>query len=234
MLQAAAETISGTLTCGIGSLCADEAGHKMQEAAHAAILSRWGSPQEAFNHAFEAEDIPIVVALYKEILRYYAVAVYALPRIASKDIELKNGAVIPKGTTLYMNSENANHGIVFRYLMCSNADRMHVDASFYGADATQFNPDRWLDELSPLPKLSLPHFGYGAGARICPAWQISNRILYGLIVRLIVSFRFTASLEAPPITDYVKYNGNAKGALAHPKPYLAYCHPREWPGTAIV
>ncbi|KIX03624.1 uncharacterized protein Z518_07177 [Rhinocladiella mackenziei CBS 650.93] len=210
MLQGSSETISGTLTCGLGSLCADADGLRLQDEAYEKIMERWGTPEEAFEHAFECEDIPLIVAIYKEMLRYYCVIPYCLPRLATKDVKLKSGATIPAGTTLYMNAEYGNH-----------------DPEFYGSDAYTFNPLRFLDKSSPVSSSPLPHFSYGAGARICPAAQISNRILYGLVIRLIVSFRIQTAPEAPPLTDPIKFNQNYVSLVAKPKVYLAYCIPRD-------
>lgn len=210
MLQGSSETIAGTLTCGLGSLCASETGCKLQEEVYDAIIQRWGTPKEAFDHAFDGEDIPLVVAVYKEMLRYYCIVTYALPRMAIRDITLKSGVVIPKGTTLLMNAEGGSH-----------------DPTFFGTDADKFNPYRFMQPESPVSSTTLPHLAYGAGARICPAMQISNRILYALIVRLVVTFQFVASKEMPPVDHPVYYNGAPGCLVAQPKPYTAYCIPRE-------
>ncbi|KAI1374165.1 cytochrome P450 [Hypoxylon crocopeplum] len=210
MLQGSSETIAGVLTCGLGSLCASEAGIKLQDELYSAIVEKWGSPENAFGRAFDSEDIPLVVATYKEMLRYYCIVTYALPRMTIRDITIKSGVTIPKGTTLFMNAEGGCH-----------------DTAFYGADAEIFNPYRFMDAKSPVSSTSLPHFAYGAGARICPAMQISNRILYAFIVRLVVSFRFVASKDRPPIDHPVKYNQAPAGFVAKIKPYDAYCVPRQ-------
>lgn len=210
MLQGSSETLAGTMTCGLGSLCGSETGMKLQEDVYNAIIKRWETPQKAFDHAFDAEDIPLVVALYKEMLRYYCVVTFALPRKAVRDITLKSGIVIPKDTTLLMNAEGGSH-----------------DPDFYGEDADKFNPYRFLDRNSPVSTTSVPHFAFGAGSRICPAMQISNRILYALIIRLTVSFKFVASKEMPPVNHPVKYNLAAGSLVARSKPYRAYCIPRE-------
>lgn len=111
MLQASSETITGTLTCGIGALASSAYLRNLQDEAYTAIIARWTSPQEAFHHAFDAEDIPLIVAIYKEMLRYYPIVPYIPGRKAVRDIELKSGAIIPRGTTLYGNTEQANHGM---------------------------------------------------------------------------------------------------------------------------
>ncbi len=97
-----------------------------------------------------------------------------------------------------------------------------LDPNFYGDDANIFNPYRWLDPSSHLYATSLPHFGYGAGARVCPAMKISNHILHALIIRLIVTFRVTASADKPPVVDCVSYNTSAASGVARPAYYEAY------------
>lgn len=209
MLQGSSETLARTITNGLGALCGSETGLQLQEEVYDAITKRWGTPQEAFDHAFDDEDIPLVVAVYKEMLRHYCVVTFALPRATIRDIKLKRGVVIPKGTTLYMNAEGGSH-----------------DPKFFGADAEKFNPHRYMDANSPLSTTALPHYAYGAGSRICPAWQISNRILYALIIRLIVSFKFVASKDMPPEID-PKYNEAPGHLVAKLRSYKAFCIPRE-------
>lgn len=48
---------------------------------------------------------------------------------------------------------------------------------------------------------------------------LSNRILYCYFVRLIVSFRFTASADAPPTLDYIGFNENPQAATVVPKTF---------------
>jgi hypothetical protein len=105
--------------------------------------------------------------------------------------------------------------------------RRCLDPEFYGEDAMDFNPYRFMDPNSHLSTVTLPHFSYGAGSRICPALQISNRILYAMIIRLLVRFRFVASEESPPNTHPTKYNTYPEGAVAKLAPYKAWCKPRQ-------
>jgi phenylacetate 2-hydroxylase len=89
----------------------------------------------------------------------------ATPRRTREDIDY-NGIKLPKGITMMLNSQQVNH-----------------DTEHFGADAWQFNPDRYLDNPDPLP-----HTAYGAGSRICPAVAISNRLIYAILTRLILAF----------------------------------------------
>lgn len=113
MLQGSAETIAATLTCGFGALCADTAGLQIQDEAYAAIIERYGSAEKAFDDAFEGTEIPIIAALYKEMMRLYCVVPFSQPRKTLKDVLLKDGSIIPSGTTMFMNAENGNHGMSY-------------------------------------------------------------------------------------------------------------------------
>jgi cytochrome P450 len=115
MLQGATETVATTLTCGLSYLCSSEDGRQIQSDAYDAIVARFGTPQEAYDKAFHFEDVPYIIALYKEILRYYCIVPFGTPRGASKDFQLKSGAIIPRGTTLLMNAELANHGMYYAW-----------------------------------------------------------------------------------------------------------------------
>lgn len=115
--------------------------------------------------AFYEEKVPLVTSLYKETLRYFTPTPIAVPRSTNQDISYL-GTALPKGVTLIMNAQQANH-----------------DVEWYGDDADIFNPERFLGNDG-----SLPHLSYGAGSRICPAVGISNRIMSALIVRLILAF----------------------------------------------
>lgn len=108
MLQGGTESIPSHLTAGMGGLIQGP-GPEIQEKAFAAIKEAYPE-NDAEAHAFREEKVPMIAALYKEILRNYVVLPMSLPHEANEDIRLTSGITIPKGTTLYMNSEAGNHG----------------------------------------------------------------------------------------------------------------------------
>jgi cytochrome P450 len=81
----------------------------MQQKAYQAIMDVYPNG-DAIEHAFDEEKVPYIVALYKEILRNHVVLPFALPHMANEDVRLKSGMLIPKGTTLYINTKGGNHG----------------------------------------------------------------------------------------------------------------------------
>lgn len=57
---------------------------------------------------------------------------------------------------------------------------------------------------------------------MCTAVNFSNRILYAVFLRLIVSFRIRQSETEPPNLHYVDYNADTTAQSACPKDFKAY------------
>ncbi|KAL0257567.1 hypothetical protein SLS55_008381 [Diplodia seriata] len=203
------ETLATTGIAGLGFLCSDE-GREVQGKAYDAIMEAYGGDVgEAWEGCLREEKVEYVVALVREMLRYYCAIQLLPPRQTFKEMEYE-GVRIPKGVTVYVNAQAVNH-----------------DETAYGPDAHVFRPERWLD---PDNKFKVPapyHYSYGAGSRACTAIALSNRILYTMFVRLIIHFKFTASKEAPPTTDYIDFNENRKDASVLPKRYRVKLEERE-------
>jgi phenylacetate 2-hydroxylase len=145
-------------------MCSPE-GRPFQAEVYAAIIEAYnGDRKEAWRMAFQQENVPLVVSLYKETLRFFSTAAFNHRR-ASKEIRM-NDTVIPKGMAITMNIQGVNH-----------------DPEHYGEDALIFNPRRFLTDNTPTP-----HMSYGVGGRICPAWMISNRIMGAVLTRLVLAF----------------------------------------------
>ncbi|KAE9376612.1 cytochrome P450 [Stipitochalara longipes BDJ] len=169
LLQAAPDTVaSATYQC-CAWLCSPEGQPFQKEAVDAILAAYNGDRDEAWKMAFREEKVPLIVSLYKETLRFWPTAPFG-SRATSKEINL-NGIIIPKGMGVLMDHRGVNH-----------------DLYHYGADACSFNPRRFVDNETPLP-----HLAYGTGGRICPAYQISNRIMSANLTRLLLSFQDEAS-----------------------------------------
>ncbi|EOD48674.1 putative cytochrome p450 protein [Neofusicoccum parvum UCRNP2] len=203
------ETLATTGIAGLGFLSTAGEGQRVQARAYDEIMRVYGSAEEAWEKCLLEENVEYVVALVREMLRYYCAIQLLPPRQTFKEMEY-NGVRIPKGVTVYMNAQAINH-----------------DKTAYGPDADKFRPERWLD---PDNKFKVPapyHYSYGAGSRACTAVALSNRILYATFVRLIIHFKFTASEDAPPTTDYIDFNENRKDASVLPKRYRLKLEERE-------
>lgn len=62
---------------------------------------------------------------------------------------------------------------------------------------------------------------------MCTAVNFSNRILYAIFLRLILSFEIVGDKETPPETHYINYNRNTTAASAIPKDFKARFVPRD-------
>lgn len=224
MLQGGTESIPSHLTAGMGGLLSED-GTRMQEKAFAAIVEQYPNG-DAPEHAFTEEKVPYIAALYKEILRNYVVLPFSLPHEANEDVRLNSGVVIPKGTTLYMNSEAGNHGKPTRSAVQICQTDKYTDQAIFGPTADEFDPERWLKDPSLDEIGTVPYCSYGIGSRICPAWQISNRILYGLLLRMVLAFKLEVDPTDLPPTSYKTFGNTPDLVLNSPKPFKVKFTPR--------
>lgn len=154
LLQAAPDSTASSVYVAIGWL-SSPGGQEFQAELYEAILAAYGGDRDkAWAMAFREENVDLLVSLYKETLRFWTITPFAVPRTTVADISYM-GTTIPSGTTMIMNAQQANH-----------------DIAWYGNDAMEFKPTRFMTNTT-----SLPHLTFGAGSRICPAAALSNRII---------------------------------------------------------
>lgn len=146
MVSAGLDTVPGNLIMGIAYLACGPRGPAIQSRAYGEIKAAYPN-DDAWERCLYEEKIPYVTALYKEILRYWTVIPICLPRVSIKDIPYE-GAVIPAGTTFYMNAYAADY------------DDTHFEKP------EEFRPERYLD----VPEgAGTEHYGYGAVSIYLPA-----------------------------------------------------------------
>ena len=205
MVSAGLDTVPGNLIMGIAYLASPE-GQRIQKRAYEDIMRVYPGG-DAWERCLHEEKIPYVTALYKEILRFWTVIPICLPRVSIKDIPWK-GAVIPAGTTFYMNAYAADY------------DGEHFK------DPYSFIPERYLDVAEGA---GTPHYGYGAGSRMCVGSHLANRELFTAFVRLISAFEFTPpkSKEDEPILDCLKANMIPTSLTMEPKYFKVGFKPRD-------
>lgn len=139
LLQAAPDSTASSVYVAIAWL-STPAGRVFQTELYDAILAAYnGDVSQAWEMAFREEKVELLVSIYKETLRFWTTTPFALPRTTVKDIEYQ-GVVIPKGITMIMNAQQANH-----------------DPAWYGDDALEFKPARFIGNSN-----SLPHLTFGA------------------------------------------------------------------------
>ncbi|KAF2019014.1 cytochrome P450 phenylacetate hydroxylase-like protein [Aaosphaeria arxii CBS 175.79] len=205
MVSAGLDTVPGNLIMGIAYL-SSPAGQKIQQRAYAEIMKVYPDG-DAWTRCLSEEKIPYITALYKEILRFFTVIPICLPRVSIKDIEWQ-GAIIPAGTTFYMNAYAADY------------DPDHF------ANPHTFDPERYLNVPDGA---GTPHYGYGAGSRMCVGSHLANRELFTAFVRLISAFEFTPPKDPrdEPVLDCLEANSIPTSLTMEPKYFKVGFKPRD-------
>ncbi|KAL3301190.1 cytochrome P450, partial [Colletotrichum asianum] len=200
------ETIYSTVIVTLGALSTPW-GQDMQNKAYADMMGSYGSHEKAFEQCLLEEKSQYVSGLVKEALRFYPPHKILPARQVYKDFTYA-GATIPQGMLIYINNQAVN-----------------FDKETYGPDADEFRPERWIEAGCDIPPPY--HFAYGAGARMCTAVNFANRMLYGVFVRLILSFKITESKEMPPNVHYINYKEDPTASNAIPSLFKLRFTPRD-------
>ncbi|RHZ44176.1 cytochrome P450 [Aspergillus thermomutatus] len=205
MVSAGLDTVPGNLIMGIAYL-ASEDGQRIQQKAYEEIMKVYPTG-DAWEKCLVEEKVAYVTALVKETLRYWTVIPICLPRESTKDI-VYNGATIPAGTTFFMNAWAADY------------DEEHFKMP------DRFIPERYLDVSEGS---GTPHYGYGAGSRMCAGSHLANRELYTAYIRLITAFTMHPARDPAdrPILDAIECNAIPTALTTEPKPFKVGFKPRD-------
>lgn len=198
MVSAGIDTVPGNMIMGLGYLASPE-GQQIQQKAYEEIMKVYPNDGEAWEKSILEEKVPYITALVKEILRFFTVIPVCLPRTSIKDIKY-NDAVVPAGTVFYMNAWAADY------------DESHFK------DPTKFMPERYLDDQEGS---GTPHYGYGAGSRMCVGSHLANREIYTAFLRMIVAFELAPAKDKKdwPILDALECNSIPTALTTEPKPF---------------
>ncbi|OQE34768.1 hypothetical protein PENCOP_c015G05654 [Penicillium coprophilum] len=204
LLSAGLDTIPANLSQGVAILAGKE-GQEIQEDIRNEILSHYSSFEEAWQAVVSEETVPGLHSLVQEILRYFSVVPMGFPRTNITPVVL-GGITIPENTWFYMNSKSAN----FDPLAFPEPEK--------------FIPRRFADSNHPKVGPPMRHFGYGAGSRACVGYHLANRLMYGILGRLILGWK----IQAPGFvdTDPDTYNACPSSLVAEPKDFLCSFKPR--------
>lgn len=85
-------------------------------------------------------------------------------------------------------------------------------------DPNSFLPERYLD----VPEgAGTPHYGYGAGSRMCAGSHLANRELYTAFIRLISAFHILPPKDKRdgPILDALECNAIPTSLTTEPKKF---------------
>ncbi|RMD41081.1 hypothetical protein DV735_g4033, partial [Chaetothyriales sp. CBS 134920] len=198
MVSAGIDTVPGNMIMALGYLASPE-GQAIQQKAYNEIMKVYPEDGEAWEKCLLEEKVPYITALTKEILRFWTVIPICLPRTSIKDIKYGD-AVIPAGTTFYMNAWAADY------------DETHFK------DPTKFLPERYLGDTEGT---GTPHYGYGAGSRMCVGAHLANREIYTAFLRMITAFQIVEAKDPADraILDPIECNSIPTALTTEPKPF---------------
>ncbi|KAI9444588.1 cytochrome P450 [Lactarius indigo] len=161
----------------------------------------------------DAPNLPYIQAIVKEILRWRPALPFSLPHFTMED-DWYNGMFIPKGTTCLTN------------LIQCNRD------SYYGDDAVDFRPERFLDAhggILPGPTETREdgHGTYGFGKRACMGKHIANESLFISIATALWAVTFERARDQDGNEVPVDVNAFVDiGMTLKPGPYEYKITPR--------
>ncbi|KJX95502.1 cytochrome P450 phenylacetate 2-hydroxylase like protein [Zymoseptoria brevis] len=201
MVSAGLDTVPGNLIMCIAYLSSPH-GQEIQSRALAEIQKIYPN-NDSWERCLHEEKCSYITALVKETLRFWSVIPVCLPRTSTKPIQWE-GATIPAGTSFYMNAYAAHY------------DDTHFSSPF------DFNPDRYLADDSiddAAASRGTPHYGYGAGSRMCIGSHLANRELYTAFLRMITAFEVLPPKRESdrPILDAMGCNKLPNGLTMDPK-----------------
>lgn len=203
MVSAGLDTVPGNLIMCIAYL-SSEHGQEIQRRALEEINERYPN-NDSWERCLHEDKCEYITALVKETLRFWSVIPICLPRVNTKDIKWGD-ATIPAGTSFYMNAYGAHY------------DDSHFKNPF------EFNPDRYLSDKSiddAAATRGTPHYGYGAGSRMCIGSHLANRELYTAFLRMITAFEIVPPKDKrdAPILDAFGCNKLLTSLTLNPKEF---------------
>nr|POE58679.1 phenylacetate 2-hydroxylase [Quercus suber] len=203
MVSAGLDTVPGNLIMCIAYLSCPR-GADIQARALCEIDAVYPD-RDSWERCLHEEKVPYITALVKETLRFWSVIPICLPRTSTRPIHWNN-AVIPAGTSFYMNAYGAHY------------DETHFRSAY------DFLPERYLADDSvddASASRGTPHYGYGAGSRMCIGSHLANRELYTAFLRLITAFEIVPPRASSdqPILDALECNQYPTSLTMDPKPF---------------
>ncbi|KAJ3556207.1 hypothetical protein NM688_g2152 [Phlebia brevispora] len=164
-------------------------------------------------------DLPYVVAIVKEVLRWRPVAPI-IPRRCTQD-DWYNGYLIPKGTYVFENVWAINH-----------------DPAVF-PDPEEFRPERYLNRdghlAEPIPDThGQGHLSFGSGRRICAGKEVGNQALFINVATILWAAHIEKAVDdaGAPITPS-RNDFHEDGLLLRPAPFKCVIRPRT-PGAQTM
>ncbi|KAJ6482554.1 cytochrome P450 [Mycena sanguinolenta] len=168
----------------------------------------------------DLEEMPYIRAMIQETHRFRPVAPLMIPH-STVTSEEYNGFIIPKGTTIFVNTWGIFH-----------------DPELFD-DPENFIPDRYLlTEHGTKPGIDgsdlRPTLPFGVGRRICPGLHLAQNSINLNAMNFVWAFDFTTDTDAegnPIKLDTFDYE---RGILTGPRPFKCKITPRSKEKAEII
>ncbi|KAI9028246.1 cytochrome P450 [Phycomyces nitens] len=136
----------------------------------------------------DRKEVPYIIAVLRENLRYRSVTCLGLPHLAAEDVELL-GYYIPKGT-----------------ILISSMPGLHMNQEVFD-DPRKFNPERFLGDLSTWSESTHGDiktrnvFAFGWGKRSCPGVNLAEMNVFNICVRTFAHYTIepTLGIDGKPV-----------------------------------
>lgn len=226
MVSAGLDTVPGNLVMGIAYFASKD-GQRIQKKAYEEIMQVYPDG-DAWEKCLVEEKVPYVTAMVKETLRFWTVIPICLPRESTKDINY-NGVHIPAGTTFFMviHPLPPSPSQLYSYIMLTGQNAWAADYDdTHFTNPYEFRPERYLERGEAS---GTPHYGYGAGSRMCAGSHLANRELYTAYIRLLVAFTLHPARDPQdnPVLDAIECNAIPTALTTEPKPFKVGFRPRD-------
>ncbi|KAH7923967.1 cytochrome P450 [Leucogyrophana mollusca] len=151
-------------------------------------------------------SLPYIEAIAREVVRWQPIVPLGVAH-ATTDSDIYEGYYIPKGATVV-----------------ANAWAMSRNETLY-PNASQFIPERFLDDKGQLVDPESPSFSFGFGRRICPGRHVGEASVWAVISSALAVFEFSKAKDAEgKDIDFVPTS--TVGLTRHPDPFPCRITPR--------
>lgn len=160
-------------------------------------------------------SLPYVEALYKEVLRWYPVAPFAVPHCLDwENDDEYQGMLIPRGS-----------------VVIPNIWAMARDPSAYH-DPEVFSPERFLPGAN-TPEPNPEDVVFGFGRRRCPGIHLAHASVWLSIVLTLAVYDITPAIgpDGKPKIPSLNYS---QTTISHPEPFECCIKPRSLKAEALV
>lgn len=176
LIQAGADTTGTALGCILRFLILHPSAlaRARGEIASAEMAGHLSTP---IQYEETRKHLPFFAACIKEGLRLNPPAPNLFSRVVPKGGKVIDGHYVPAGMEV-----------------TCHAYTLQRDKAFYGEDADEFVPERWMESEKRNFELEAAQFTFGMGPRVCIGRDVAMMEMYKLLPE-VISSEFKANLE---------------------------------------